>query len=81
MNNIRFETRIELDETNDIINLRRHIPIVSKRRINENNQLKLFRVQFYEFEFFDMILDLSDNSLIQSLNIAEKMIDRLSNNR
>jgi cytidylate kinase len=81
VNNIRFETRIELDETNDIINLRRHVSIVSKRRVSEDNQLKLFRVQFYEFEFFDIILDLSDNSLIQSLNIAEKMIDRLNNNK
>ncbi len=75
MNNIRFKTKIELDETNDIINLKKHVLIVNKRRVNENNQLKLFQVQFYEFEFFDMILNLSNNSLIQNLNIAEKMID------
>jgi hypothetical protein len=81
VNNICFETRIELDEADDIINLRRHISIVNKRRVSENNQLKSFRVQFYEFEFSDMIFDLSDNSLIQNLNIAETMIDRLSSNR
>ncbi len=81
MNNIRFETKIELDKTNDIINLRKHVSIVSEKRVSENNQLKLFRIQFYEFEFFSMILDLLDNSLIQNINIVEKMINRLNNNK
>ncbi len=81
MNNIRFETKIEFDKTNDIINLRKHVSIVNKKRVSENNQLKLFQDQFHEFEFFDMIFDLFDNSLIQNLIIAEKMIDRLNNNR
>ncbi len=81
MNNIRFKTRIELDETNDIINLRKHLSIVNKKRVSKDNQLKLFEVQFYEFEFFDMILDLSNNSFIQSLNIVEKIINRLNSHR
>ncbi len=81
MNNIRFETRIELDEKNDIIDLRKHVSIINKKRINKNNQLKFVRVQCHEFEIFDMILDLSNNSLIQNLNVAEKMINRLSNNK
>ncbi len=81
MNNIRFETKIKLDEINDTINLKKHVSIVNKKRVNKNNQLKLFRVQFYEFEFFDIILDLSNNLFTQNLNIAEKMIDRLSSNK
>jgi hypothetical protein len=81
MNNIRFETKIELDETDDIINLKKHVSIVNKKRVSENNQLKLFRVQFYEFEIFDMIFDLSNNSFVQNLNIAERMIDRLNKNK
>ncbi len=79
---ITFILRRKSNSTrNNIINLKKHVSIDNKKRVSENNQLKLFRIQFYEFEIFNMILDLSNNSLIQNHNNVEKMINRLSSNK